>query len=143
MATTVSGAIKRVFVSACVIFTFCVLFVFIVGSAVPDFAGAIDLKNILTILFFSVVFAAANLLLHIERISVFLRILLHYGATALGFYFVFILIAAKATTPSAVFVMLLFYTVLYAILMGAYQVIFQTIRRHRAQKKTDYKQIYK
>lgn len=143
MANNLPGGIKRVFVSTCVIFTFCVLFVFIIGSAVPGFAGAIDLKNIMTILLFSAVFAAANLLLHLERISMFLRVLLHYAATALGFYFVFILIAAKATGPSAVFVMLLFYTVIYAILMGVYQVIFRTLVHRRTQKKTEYERIYK
>lgn len=143
MKNSLWGGAKRVLVSACVIFTFFVLFVFIIGSAAPDFTGAIDLKNILTILLFSVVFAAANLLLHLDRISVFLRVLLHYGATALGFYFVFILIAAKATAPNAVFVMLLFYTILYAILMGVYQVVFRPLARRRAEKERNYEKIYK
>jgi hypothetical protein len=114
-----------------------------VGSAVPDFGNAIDLKNILIILFFAFVFALSNLLLRLERLPVILRILLHYAATTLGFYFVFVMIAAKATAPSAIFVMLLFYTLLYTVLMGLYQVFFQTLLRPKATKGTEYERIYK
>ena len=143
MSKNVLSALRRVFTQCCVIFTFFMLFVFIIGSAVPDFGGAIDLKNVLVILLFAFVYAAANLLLRIERMAAILRILLHYAATLIGFYFVFILIAAKATAPSAVFVMILFYTGLYAILMGVYQVVFHALVHRKAEKEQDYKHIYK
>ncbi len=134
---------KRVITQTCVIFTLLVLLVFVIGSAVPAFGNAIDLKNILVILFFAFLFAAANLLLSLERIPVILRILLHFAATAIGFYVVFILIAAKATAPSAVFVMLGFYTLLYALLMGLYQLLFHTVKQKRAEKERGYTEIYK
>ena len=143
MSNKFIGAVKRALTQGCVIFTFFMLFVFIIGSAVPEFGGAIDLKNVLVILFFAMIYAAANLLVHIDRLAVILRILLHYGATAIGFYVVFVLIAAKATAPSAVFVMLLFYTLLYTVLMIVYQVLFRTIARRRSEKKHDYERIYK
>ena len=143
MSNKVLGGIKRTITQCCVIFTAFMLLVFIIGSAVPDFGGAIDLKNVLVILFFSLIYAAANLLLHIEGIAVILRILLHYAATAVGFYVVFVLIAAKATAPSAVLVMLLFYTLLYAILMGAYQAFVRPLIARRAAKTQNYERIYK
>ena len=133
---------KRVITQTCVIFTLLVLLVFVIGSAVPDFGNAIDLKNILVILFFAFLFAAANRLLALERMSVILRILLHYAATAIGFYIVFILIAAKASAPSAIFVMLAFYTLLYALLMGIYQVFFHTLKKKQTEKKNGYTKIY-
>ena len=142
MPNSLWNCAKRVWVQTCVIFTLCVLFVFIVGSAVPEFEGAINLKNILTILLFAAVFALANMLLHIGRLSMILRILLHYAATALGFYFVFILIAAKATNAGSVLVLLLFYTVVYAVLMGVYVVVFKALLARRAEKKATYEKIY-
>lgn len=143
MSKNILSSIKRVLTQGCVIFTIFMLFVFVIGSAVPDFGGAIDLKNVLVILLFALVYAAANLLLHIERLAIILRILLHYAATLVGFYFVFVLIAAKATAPSAIFVMILFYTVLYAILMGVYQVLFHAIVHRKAEKEQSYERIYK
>ena len=134
---------KRVLVGTCVIFTILVLLVYVIGSAVPDFGNAIDLKNILVILFFAFLFSAANRLLALENLPVFLRILLHFTTTAIGFYVVFILIAAKATAPSAIFVMLGFYTLMYALFMGIYQLLFHAIRQKRAEKETGYKSIYK
>ena len=143
MSNKVLGGIKRVVTQCCVIFTLFMLLVFIIGSAVPDFGGAIDLKNVLVILLFALVYAAANLLLRLESIAVILRILLHYATTAIGFYVVFVVIAAKATAPSAVLVMLLFYTLLYAILMGVYQALVRPFITRKATKAQNYERIYK
>lgn len=136
-------AVKKILTQTSVIFTLLILLVYVVGSAVPAFGNAIDLKNVLVILFFAFLFAAANRLLALERLPVMIRILLHFAATALGFYVVFVLIAAKATAPSAIFVMLGFYTLLYALLMGLYQLFFHAIRQKRAEKENGYTSIYK
>ena len=143
MPKNILHGLGRVMTQACIIFTCLVLLVFLIGSAVPTFGNAIELRNILVIFLFSILFAAANLLLRIEKMAIVLRVLAHFAATALGFYVVFILIAAKATAPSAVFVMLLFYTIVYAILMGVYLFLFRTISQTKEEKKTIYERIYK
>lgn len=133
----------RMMTQACILFTCLVLFVFVIGSAIPGFGNAIELYNVLVIFLFSILFAAANLLLRVERLSLVLRVLAHFAATALGFYVVFILIAAKGTTPIATFVLLLFYTIIYAVLMGVYLFLFHTLSQKKEEKKRTYENIYK
>lgn len=127
---------KKVAVQTCVIFTLVLLLLFLIGSLIPDFAGAIEVTAILSVFLFSVLLACANLLLLLERLPAALRVALHYIASMLTFYVVFILIGHRTTPqPSALLIYFILFTLAYAVLLGAF-LVFRNLRARKSPDKT-------
>ena len=132
---------KNILLRACVSFTILTLILFLIGSAVPTFGNAIAVKTVLVLFAFSLLMACANLLLNIRRIAYPLRLLLHYLASLLTFYVLFVVILIQAKGISTILADLLLFTFLYTVIMGAF-LLFQHAIEGKAKNK-DYEQIYK
>ncbi len=135
--------VKNILIRTCVSFTVLTLILFLIGSAVPTFGNAIAVKTVLVLFAFSFLMACANLLLGIKRIAYPFRLLLHYLASLLTFYVLFVIILMQAGDISAVLTDLLLFTFLYAVIMGAFLLFKHAITEKAQNKKTDYEQIYK
>lgn len=112
--------IKKLFVQSCICFTLMTLFLFLVGSAVPAFGNAIAVSTILSLYLFSLLLAAANLLLQIPQLKIGIRVLLHFIASIVAFYSIFVVVGMKITTQRATLTVLLLFTIFYALFMGLY-----------------------
>ena len=71
------------------------------------------LKMMCMLFLFSLLFSAANEIMRSKKMAGILKILLHYAATTLIFYVVFILWGGYDASASAVLVILLAYTLVY------------------------------
>lgn len=134
---------KNILLRTCVSFTILTLILFLIGSAVPTFGNAIAVKTVLVVFGFSFVMACANLLLGIKRIAYPLRLLLHYLASLLTFYVLFVVILMQASGVSTVLTDLLLFTFLYAVIMGGFLLFNHAISGKAQDKKANYEQIYK
>jgi hypothetical protein len=132
--------LKNLLVQACVSYTVMTVLLFILGVAFPVFGDALELTSVLYIFGFSLLLGAANITLSIERLPTPLRLLFHYLATLLSFCVVFILIGARTTSVPAVLALVLLFTIVYVIAMGAYILIKNAIKNAKAK---DYRQIYR
>lgn len=112
--------IKKLFIQSCVCFTLMTLFLFLIGSAVPAFGNAIAVSTILSLYLFSLLLSAANLLLLIPQIKIALRVLLHFIASIISFYSIFVVVGMKITAQREALTALLLFTIFYALLMGLY-----------------------
>lgn len=139
----VFSTVKRILVHACICFTVLVLALFLIGSAFPSFGDAIEVKSILSIFGFSLLISCANLILHVKKLSPVLRVLLHYLACLPSFYVMFVLIITKRTEAGAILSDFLLFTILYALIMGAYLFFRTTLDRAMESNETPYKSIYK
>ena len=135
--------LKRVSTQSCVCFTIVLLAIFLIGSSFPGFGNAIEVKRILSIFGFSVLLSCANLILHAKRFPLLFRILLHFVASALPYYVLFVIIIAGRTSTGAVMADLLLFAILYAVIMGVYLFFRASYERMMEIDKKPYESIYK
>ena len=134
---------KNVLLRTCVSFTLLTLFLFVIGSAIPTFGNAIAVTTVLVLFAFSFLLACANLLLNIKHIAYPLRLFLHYLASLLTFYVLFVVVLMQAKGISTVLTDLLLFTFLYAVVMGAFLLFKHALEGKAQGKKAGYEQIYK
>ena len=134
-----------------------ILFLFYLAGTVADFTNPyINFKTFLFIALFGVVISIAELVLKVEKIHIFLRILIHYLALFCAFTVIFIIsgnIAVKG--PASIFSALIIFTVLYAVIFSALYFIRKAIKTADSKidkkntgstgltKKSQYKSLYK
>ena len=112
--------LKRVLFIACATNTLLVLLVTAFADMIPSLTkGSFKFANVSFILLFSVLAGIISLILYIKRISLFPRIMIHYGLlTILIFLFMVVFgnFAGEAGSRSSViFLAFLLYTVIYAV----------------------------
>jgi len=117
--------IKRILSRACVYFTVTALLLYTVGML---FSGIErewipTLEMMYMILAFSVLFSAVNQIVLPSSLPGFLKVLIHYAATTAVFYVIFILWGGFNASASAVFLILLAYTLIYAVISLVYYLI--------------------
>ena len=136
---------RRVLLRTCIMYTVLSLALFLVGSAFPEFGNMIEVSGLLTILAFALLLSVAGLILGIERFPIALRVLLHYLASLFTYLVIFVFIAQKASGATAIFSNLIFFTFLYALVMGAYLFIYYSLKKDdpTAKKGKEYQSIYK
>ncbi len=111
--------------SACVWYTALTLVLYVGGKL----ASGIEREWILTlpmmfaVLAFSILFSAVNDIVLHTALHPAWKLLLHYAATAMIFYVLFIVWGGYAGNPSSVFMILLAFTVFYAIAASLYALV--------------------
>ena len=137
------SAIRSILIRCCVWFTVLTLCLFLIGSAFPEFGNAIAVKTVLVLFAFSFLIACANLILGIPKIPASLRFLLHYAASLLAFYVLFVRIAMQATEARTVLTALILFTIFYALFMGGGALFRHSIKQALKTDKNEYQKIYK
>ena len=129
--------LRRICMHTCCTYTILSLFLFLIGSSFPQFGNMIEVSDLLTIFFFSLLLSCANLILRYERMHIFLRVLLHYLVSAATFFVIFLLIAKKASGTTAIFSDMILFTFLYAIVIGVYLYLYFSLRAGAPKKDAD------
>ena len=119
--------IRKILVSCCVNCTVISVVFYFVAAIVNKVESlfnesAVTFRQFLFILLFSFLVALANRLLSLARLHIALRVLIHYATLLAAFLVVFIWAGKlKINGPSAVFLSIMIFTVLYvAFFLAAY-----------------------
>ena len=136
--------IKKTLVRSCVYFT-CIMVLYIAISAMINVTddSTIFINAGRTILFFvfALLLSLSNSLLSLDKMSMAIRVLLHYIITAFAFYACFMLI--QSMRSSEVLVGLVIYTVVYAVIMGIIAAFKSRYRTNLEKSERYYKQYSK
>ena len=114
---------KKILTQACVIYTFLVTAVYLLGNAV-DSHMVPTLNMVLALLVFSAVVSAANAFLFSDKLVFPIRLIIHYIATAVVFYIAFVVWGGYKDNGGSVLSILLIYTFAYvicAVIIGVYR----------------------
>ena len=108
--------IRKIFAHACVYFTAASLALYTGGMLLSglEHTWIPTMQMMYTVFFFSLLFSAVNEAVRSTRMSGVLKVLLHYAATTVIFYVMFILWGGFSSSPSSVLVILLAYTFIHA-----------------------------
>lgn len=125
----------RILSHACAYYTVASLTLYTAGMLVSgiEHEWIPTMKMMYLLLAFSILFSAVNDLVQHTKLPTVLKVLIHYAATTLIFYVMFILWGGYSATPSSVLVILLAYTLLYA----AVALILFTVRTVLGVKKSN------
>ena len=116
--------IRSILVGGCVFTTVITLLFSIVAFIINRAEGvygtvSLPVSQFLLILLFSFVIATANHVFFLRRLHTALRLLIHYSALLISFIFVFVVAGnLRITGADSVFIAIVVFTVLYAILMA-------------------------
>lgn len=136
---------RRILLRTCILYTVLSLVLFLIGSAIPQFGNMIEVSGLLTIFAFALLLAVAGLILGVERFPIALRVALHYLASLATYLVIFVFIAQKASGATAIFSNTVFFTILYALVMGIYLFAYYSLKKDEKQEKKGegYQRIYK
>lgn len=106
---------------------------------------AIPVSNLLIIASYSLLLSLFNLIFKIKALNVYIRIPIHYIATAISLYVVLLISAGDivTNTQNIRIVMVLFYTIIYVISTVIFICINESRKKPRNIEATDYEKIYK
>lgn len=115
---TVKEFVRKILVSSCVICTLISVFFYFVAAIVNGdetlIDPAINLRQFLLILLFSLLVALANRLLSFRKLHIVLRILIHYVTLLAAFLVVFVAAGKlKISGAASLFLAIMIFTVLY------------------------------
>lgn len=129
-------AALRVLRTGCICFTVLILLLLLLGGSITGFQNAVTFSDLAVVLLFSFLLAPAHLLLGVRRLKLFLRIMIHYAASLAAFCFVFIGIAAKLSGARSILTAIIFYTILYAVIMGFSLFMYFSVRKKDSSQKS-------
>ena len=123
----------KVLCHACIYFTASTLLLYTCGSIVAEsgYQRVPRLETLYMLLIFCVLFEGTNQLVLHSRLPGALKLLLHYGVCVLIFSVIFIVWGQSSLTPGGVFVILIAFTLIYALCA----LILFLIRSFRQEKK--------
>ena len=121
---TVKEFVRKILVSSCVICTLISVFFYFVAAIVNGdetlIDPAINLRQFLLILLFSLLVALANRLLSYQKLHIVFRILIHYATLLAAFLIVFVAAGKlKISGAASLFLSIMIFTVLYAVFFVA------------------------
>ena len=131
---------KKTLTQACVIYTFLITSVYLLGSAV-DSHMVPTLSMVLALLVFSAALAAANSFLFSEVLLFPIRLLFHYLATAFVFYIAFVVWGGYKDNGGSVLTILLIYTFAYAI-CAVIVAVYRWLTAESRAAHTDYSSLF-
>lgn len=105
---------------------------FSIGGFAPKFT------TVLMVLIFSFAVSFANVLLKIDRITLVLRIIIHYAVLSAAFYVIFILWSGFSSKALFSFFTMCAYTLFYIAVMFTVYGISRIRRRKKADKENNY-----
>ena len=82
----------------------------------PDITPAVHIGRYFTILLFSLLIVGANLLFKIRKLAKILALLIHYVVIILAFTLIFV--DLKGITGTRIFILLMLFTIFYAMMFG-------------------------
>ncbi len=111
------GALRKIISDGCIFYTILTLLLYTGGmlASTREREWIPTLGMLFTVLLFSVLFAAANYSVSHTKLTGALKLLFHYGVTALIFYVLFILWGGFSSSPATVLILMLAFTLVYAI----------------------------
>lgn len=129
-------------IPACVYFTILTVFFYFIGEVISgDDRNLIpNFRMILLFLLFGFAFNAANKVFTNKKLSIALRVIIHY-AICTAYLLIFILSSPADISPSTSFTIFAVFTIIYFIIMGTILAIRTSINRRR-NSKSEYKAIY-
>ena len=106
---------------------------------------AIPISNLLIIAAYSLLLALFNLIFKIKALNVYIRIPIHYIATAVSLYLVLLIAAGDivTNTQNIRLVMVLFYTIIYIISTVIFICINESRKKPHKTENKEYDNIYK
>ncbi len=112
-----SSIFRKIVSQGCLLYTVLTLVLYTVGMVVSDIdrAWIPTIGMIYMVFFFSLLLSAANVLVLNTGLPGIVKLILHYAATTLVFYVIFILWSGFSKRGSSVLTILLLYTFLYGI----------------------------
>lgn len=119
--------LKRIFTSACVLFTAMVtcysLIILLLYSADPESSLALSAARIFLFFPFALAFSAANQILSVEKMDKWLRTVLHFIVTATASYLCLLLPMGGDVTPTVMLVGMFLFLVIYAAVFAVLALI--------------------
>ncbi len=119
--------LKRIFTSACVLFTAMVtcysLIILLLYSAAPESSLALSAARIFLFFPFALAFSAANQILSVEKMDKWLRTVLHFIVTATASYLCLLLPMGGDVTPTVMLVGMFLFLVIYAAVFAVLALI--------------------
>ena len=131
---------KKTLTQACVIYTFLVTAVYLLGNAV-DSHMVPTLTMVLSLLAFSFALSCANSFLFSDLLLFPLRLLFHYLATAFVFYITFVVWGGYRSNGGSVLMILLIYTFAYAI-CAVIVSVYRWLTAESRISKTEYSDLF-
>lgn len=127
---------------ACVYFTILTVFFYFLGEVISEDNRHLipNFRMILLFLLFGFAFNAANKVFKNNKLSVALRVIIHY-AICTAYLIIFMLSSLADISPSTSFTMFAVFTVIYFIIVGTILAVRTNINRRR-NSKSEYKAIY-
>ena len=122
---TAKEFVRKILVSSCVICTLISVFFYFIAAIVNNgdetlLDPAINLRQFLLILLFSLLVALANRLLAYPKLHIALRILVHYATLLAAFLVVFVAAGKlKISGAASLFLSIMIFSVLYAVFFVA------------------------
>lgn len=106
---------------------------------------AIPISNLLVIAAYSLLLSLFNLIFKIKSLNVYIRIPIHYIATAASLYIMLLIAAGDivTNTRNIRFVMVVFYTIIYVISTVVFICINETRKKPAKKENKEYENIYK
>ncbi len=138
-SASLTRALKKILSDGCVFYTIITLLLYTGGMLASDREREWipTLGMMFTVLLFSVLFASVNYTVSNTKLSSVLKYLLHYAATTVIFYVLFILWGGFSKSASTVLVILIAYTLAYGIISLCLFVI-RYLRGGAKNKKSAY-----
>lgn len=125
--------------SACVIFTLLTVGLHIAEFALGD--GIAALSKQLLLLLACLLFAASNRILGAERLSIGVRMFLHYVAIGVVFFAVLGIVGRTVTKSLQVFILLVCITVLY-LLFAVFYLLLRRRKKAKQESQNEYKSMF-
>lgn len=125
--------LKHIILTGCAINSAAVLLLCAAANLFSIDGFAPKFTTVLMVLIFSFAVSFANTLISFERLSLILRIIIHYAAITAAFYVIFILWSGFSSKALLSLLIMCAYTVVYIIIMS----VVCGIRRMRQRKKSE------
>ncbi len=122
--------IKKILLSACVIYSFLITAVFLLGVYINS-AWLPTVNMVFSLILFSLVMSCANVFLFSDRLVFPLRLLIHYAVTSVCFYIVFVFWGGYKANGGSLLTVFLVYTfayVIFSVIIGCFRYLTADLR---------------
>ena len=137
--------IKKVLVQTCVIYAVILTSVYTLGAFVNS-SWVPTIKMVYSCLGFSFVLSLLNLFLFSDKLVFALRLVIHFGISAVMFYLMFAVLGGYKANGGSVITALLVYIFAYALcgaIVGVYRYLTAEIKTSKKEYKTQFDDEYK
>lgn len=133
MNKSIFSTIKRILTGACVFYTVFMTATYVAGYFILENPEYLSMKSSFSFLLFSFILSCATILLFSDKATFPIRLLIHFIASAAGFYAIFILGGGYGKNSRTAFMAVILFVIFYLIVMA----VVCGIRKLTSYKKTD------